>query len=175
MRFSASLMTMERRSAPIKILSLARSNSSMPTMRLLARAANRAASFTRLARSAPEKPGVQRRLHVIGQRYAPHVHAKYLFAAAHIGQRHHDLAVEAPGPQQRRVEHVGTVRGGDDDDALVALEAVHFHQQLVERLFALVVTAAEARAAVPADRVDLVDKDDARGMFLRLLEHVAHA
>src|SRR5207302_253640 len=75
MRFSASLMTMERRSAPIKILSLARSNSSMPTM----------------------------------------------------------------------------------------------------RLFARVVTAAEARAAVPADRVDLVDEDDARGMFLRLLEHVAHA
>jgi hypothetical protein len=60
MRFSSSLMTMERRSAPIMILSFARSNSSMPTIRLLARAANSAASLTRLARSAPENPGVPR-------------------------------------------------------------------------------------------------------------------
>src|SRR6204780_4118470 len=53
-------MTMERRSAPIMILSLARSNSSMVTERLLPRAANSAASLTRFARSAPEKPGVPR-------------------------------------------------------------------------------------------------------------------
>ena len=166
MRFSSSVITMERRSAPIMILSLARSNSSMPTMRLLARAANSAASFTRFARSAPEKPGRaardERRLHVVGQRHAAHVHAQDLLAAAHVGQRHHDLAVEAARAQQRRIEHVGAVGGGDDNDALVALEAVHLHQQLVQRLLALVVAAAEARAAMAADRVDLVDEDDAR-------------
>src|SRR5690554_5684716 len=44
----------------IMILSFASSNSSMDTRRWLRRAANRAASFTRLARSAPEKPGVPR-------------------------------------------------------------------------------------------------------------------
>src|ERR1700735_3503740 len=60
MRFSASVMTIERRSAPIMILSLARSNCSIDTWRWLARAANSAASFTRLARSAPENPGVPR-------------------------------------------------------------------------------------------------------------------
>jgi len=53
-------MTIERRSAPIRILSLAFSNCSIATSRWLARAANSAASFTRLARSAPEKPGVPR-------------------------------------------------------------------------------------------------------------------
>ena len=56
-----------------------------------------------------------------------------------------------------------------------ALEAVHLDEQLVERLLALVVTAAEAGAAVPADRVDLVDEDDARRVRLALLEQVAHA
>src|SRR3974390_1331963 len=35
--------------------------------------------------------------------------------------------------------------------------------------------AAQARTAVPADGIDLVDEDDARRMLLRLLEHVAHA
>src|SRR6266581_1557240 len=42
------------------ILSLARSKSSMSTRRLFLRAAKSAASLTRLARSAPEKPGVPR-------------------------------------------------------------------------------------------------------------------
>ena len=86
-----------------------------------------------------------------------------------------DLAVEAARTQQRRIEHVGTVGGGDDDHALVGLEAVHLDQQLVEGLLALVVAAAEAGAAMAADRVDLVDEDDAGGVLLRLLEHVAHA
>src|SRR6266571_4307241 len=53
-------MTIERRSAPMTILSLARSKSSMSTRRLFLRAAKSAASLTRLARSAPEKPGVPR-------------------------------------------------------------------------------------------------------------------
>ena len=35
--------------------------------------------------------------------------------------------------------------------------------------------AAEAGAAVTADRVDLVDEDDGGGIFLRLLKEVADA
>ena len=57
----------------------------------------------------------------------------------------------------------------------VRLEAVHLDQQLVQRLLALVVAAAEARAALAADRVDFVDEHDAGRVLLRLLEHVAHA
>ena len=48
------------RSEPIMILSFALSNSSMLTTRLLVRAANKAASLTKFAKSAPEKPGVPR-------------------------------------------------------------------------------------------------------------------
>ena len=54
------------------------------------------------------------------------------------------------------------------------LEAVHLDQQLVERLLALVVAAAEAGTTMPADGVDLVDEDDAGGVLLALLEQVAH-
>ena len=53
-------MTSDLRSAPIITLSLASSNSVCVTMRLLRRAAIRAASLTRFIRSAPEKPGVPR-------------------------------------------------------------------------------------------------------------------
>ena len=58
--FSSSSITIERLSAPIITLSFAFSNSDMVTIRLPMRAANKAASFTRFARSAPENPGVPR-------------------------------------------------------------------------------------------------------------------
>src|SRR3569832_501491 len=112
---------------------------------------------------------------VVRHRDLAHVHLENLLAATHVGQRHHDLSVETAGTQQGGVEHVGTVGGGDDDDALATLEAVHLHQQLIEGLFALVVTAAEAGAAMTADGVDFIDEDDAGRVLLRLFEHIAHA
>ena len=80
-----------------------------------------------------------------------------------------------PGPQERRVEDVGPVGGGDDDHVRVRVEAVHLDQDLVERLLALVVAATQAGAALAADRVDLVDEDDARRVALGLVEQVADA
>ncbi len=115
------------------------------------------------------------RLDVVVERHLAHVYLEDQLAAANVGQRHDDLAVEAAGPQQRRIQHVGPVGRRDDDDAFVAFEAVHLDQHLVQGLLALVVTAAESRTAVPTDGVELVDEDDAGRLLLRLLEHVAHA
>ncbi len=61
--------------------------------------------------------GQYRRVDVRRHRHLAHMHLEDLLAAANIGQRHHHLAVEAAGAQQRRIEHVGTVGGGDHDDA----------------------------------------------------------
>ena len=112
--------------------------------------------------------------HVGRQRDLPGVHPEDPLAAAHVGGIDHDLPVEAARPEQRRIEHVGPVGGRDEDDAVVRLEAVHLDQELVQRLLPLVVPAAEPGAAVPADRVDLVDEDDAGRVRLALLEEVAH-
>jgi hypothetical protein len=98
------------------------------------------------------------------------VNPQDLFPPLHVGPRHHDLAIEAAGPEQRRIEHVGSVGSRDEDDTLVGLEAVHLDQQLVQGLLALVVTTAETGAPVPADRVDLVHEDDAGRVLLALLE-----
>ena len=104
-----------------------------------------------------------------------HTHLEDADAALHVGAVDRDLAVKAAGAQQRLVEHVGPVGSGEHDHARVALKAVHLGQQLVDRLLALVVAAAHARAALAADGVDLVDKDDARRLGLGLFEEVAHA
>ena len=109
------------------------------------------------------------------ERLALRVHLEDLLAAEPVGPVDDDLPVEAARTEQRRIEDVGPVRRGDEDDVVLHLEAVHLDEQLVERLLALVVTAAEAGAAMAADRVDLVHEDDARRRLLRLLEEVADA
>ena len=116
-----------------------------------------------------------RRFNIITHRHLAHVHGQNLLATTDIGQAHHHLTVEATRAQQSRVQHVRTVGGGDHNDAVIHLEAVHLHQQLVEGLLALVVTTAHAGATVTTDRIDFVDEDDARRMLLGLFEHVAHA
>ena len=98
------------------------------------------------------------------------MHVQDALAALHVGHVHHDLAVEAAGAQQRGVEHVGAVRGGDEHHGVVGLEAVHLDEQLVERLLALVVATAQTGAALTADGVNLVDEDDGGASFLSLLE-----
>src|SRR4029078_11826177 len=76
--------------------------------------------------------------------------------------------------RQSGFEDVGRVGGPDEDDALPVAEPVHLDEQLIESLFALVVAAAQAGAALAADRGDLIAEDDARAVLLGLLEQVAH-
>src|SRR5690606_22744907 len=96
-------------------------------------------------------------------------------ATPHIGQGDDHLTVETARTQQRRVEDVRTVGGGDDQHALPRFEAVHLYQQLVKCLFAFVVTAAQACATLTTHGVDFVDEDNAGSLLLGVLEHVAHA
>ena len=98
-----------------------------------------------------------------------------VLAAADVGSVDLDLTVKATGAEQSGVKDVGTVGGGDDHDALVGAEAVHLHEQLVEGLLALVVTAAKARASLATDGVDLVDEDDGRARLAGSLKQVADA
>ena len=123
-------------------------------------------------------PGVLRaslEVDALRERLALRVHLEDPLAALEVGRVDADLAVEATGTQQRRVEDVEAVRRRDEDDVRLGVEAVHLDEELVQRLLALVVPAAEARAAVTADRVDLVDEDDGRRVLLGLVEQVAHA
>ena len=90
-------------------------------------------------------------------------------------ERDDDLAVEATGTEERGIEDVGTVGRRHHHDAFGGLEAVHLGEHLVERLLTLVVPTAEARAALAADGVELVDEDDRRRLLAGGLEQVAHA
>ena len=103
------------------------------------------------------------------------MYAKNLFATAHIRTAHHHAPVKPTRPQQCGIEHVRTVGRRHQNDAFVRLKAVHLDQQLIQSLFALVVSAAQASAAMTSHRIDLVDEDNAGSVLLALLEKIAHA
>ena len=94
------------------------------------------------ARETGGAAGDNPQIHIRAQRHFGGVHAEDFFAALHIGIGHLHLTVKAARTQQGRVQHVGAVGCRNDDDALIGLKAVHFNQQLVERLLALIMTAA---------------------------------
>ena len=101
--------------------------------------------------------------------------AENRLAAVAIRQVHDDAPVEAPRTQQRTVEHVRLVGGGEHDDALATREAVHLGQDLVQRLLLFAGAADGRRSPRPADGIELVDEDDGGRIFARLLEKIAHA
>ena len=172
-------MTRERRSGPASTRSMASSSCIIPICSSSRRADSSAASFNRLARSAPVKPGV--RLASVS-RFTPSASGLPFACTSRMWVRPTMSGLSTtiwrskrPRTQERGVEDVGSVRGGNEDDTGARVEAVHFHEQLVERLLPLVVAAAEAGAAVTADGIDLVDEHDGRRGLLGLVEEIAHA
>ena len=97
------------------------------------------------------------------------------FAAAHVGKVDCDLAVETAGAEECGVEDVGAVGCGDDDDAVLRVEAVHFDEESIERLLAFVMPSSHAVTTVAPHRIDFVDKNEAGGTFAALFEHVTDA
>ncbi len=114
-------------------------------------------------------------VNVAAQRLALCVYLQNGLPALYVGITDGYLPIEPAGAQQRRVEYVRPVGRGDDDYALVHGKAVHFNEQLVQRLLPLVVTAAQAGAALTADRVYLIYKHNCGRALLCGIEQIAHA
>ena len=97
-----------------------------------------------------------------GEGHVPGVHREDLPPAALIRRRHRDPPVEAARAQQRRVEDLRPVGGGEDDDALGAGEAVHLGEDLVEGLLPLVMAADQvppprARPIASSSSMKMID------------------
>ena len=120
-------------------------------------------------------PGNFRQVHILRQRLVSGVDLQDLLPALDIRQPHIYLPVKPAGAQQRRIQDVHPVGGGQHHHARVGGKSVHFHQELVEGLLPLVVSAAQSAAALTAHGVDLVDKYNGGGLFFRLLKQVTDA
>ncbi|MCG3119772.1 MAG: hypothetical protein ALAOOOJD_02284 [bacterium] len=127
------------------------------------------------ARKTRRAFGQHVQIDVFGNRDFFGVHFENAFAAAHIRTIHDDLAVKPPRSQQRGIQHIRPVCRRDENHPLIRIEAVHLDKQLIQRLLTLIVAAAQAGTAMPANRVNFVDENDAGRIFFALLEKIPHA
>ena len=127
---------------------------------------------TRVSGSATGQHG---EVHALGDFHFFGMNFEDLLAAFDIGQRHCDLTVEAAWSEKGGVEDIRAICGGNNDDAFLGIEAVHFHEELVERLLTLVVSTAHAVSAMATYGVNFVDEHQAGCGFFPLLEHIANA
>mmetsp|Transcript_23364 Transcript_23364/g.49740 ORF Transcript_23364/g.49740 Transcript_23364/m.49740 type:complete len:223 (+) Transcript_23364:2649-3317(+) len=95
-------------------------------------------------------------------------------AALDVGWVYLDLPIEPARADECLIENIGAVCRSEHDNAVIALEAVHLCEELVHCLLTLIVTLAETRAALPTNRIDLVDENDAGGRFLCICKEVPH-
>ena len=101
------------------------------------------------------------------------MHLKDILTTGKVRKLHGNAPVKAAGAKQCLIQRLGTVGCGQNNNALVVVKAVHFREELVERLFTLIVGIQGGIAAL-TDGVDLIDKDDARCFFVCLFEEVAN-
>jgi hypothetical protein len=83
-----------------------------------------------------------------------------------------DLSVETARTKQSRIKNVDTICGGNGNDTGVSVETIHLDQNLVDSLFALVVTPALTTTALTSDGINLINEDDAGGVLLCLAKDV---
>ena len=113
--------------------------------------------------------------HVGCQRLILGMNTQDMLTALDVRAVNRNLAIKTARTQQSRVQDIGAVGRSEKNHALALFKTIHLNQQLIERLLALVVAAAQASTALTSHGVDLVDKDDGRGLRLGLFKEVAHA
>src|SRR3990172_8849869 len=98
------------------------------------------------------------------------MHRQNPFSSLDIGAVNHDPTVKAPRTEQRRIQYVRAIGRGNENHSLVGLKTIHLDQELIESLLSLV----ESGSSMAPHRVDLIDEDNARGIFLPLDKKISH-
>ena len=84
-----------------------------------------------------------------------------------------DLAVDAPGPDECRVERLDFVGGHDDLDVAARVEAVELVDELQHRALYFIVSTSAVIETSSTNSVDFIEEDDARFLAPRHLEELA--
>ena len=126
------------------------------------------------ARQPRSSPSDDLKNHILFQGELASVDPEDLLPPLHIRSVHHHLTVKPARAEERGVQHIGAVRGSQEDDPLVGFEPVHFDEELVQSLLAFVMPSPEASTAMAPYGIDLVDEDDAGRVGLPLFKQVPH-
>src|SRR4051794_27773321 len=92
------------------------------------------------------------------------------FAVWAIWQSNANTAVKTTWSEQGRVKYICPVGCSEHNDILALFKTIHFNQDLVKRLFALIVAATHTRTSAASDSIDLIDENNTWCVLLCLRE-----
>jgi hypothetical protein len=98
------------------------------------------------------------------------VHFQNLNASFDIRYIDSDLAIKPTRAEKSGIQNVSAIRCRDNDNTSVTFETVHFSEQLIEGLLALVIAPANTSSTGSTNGIDLIDENYARSIFFCLLE-----
>ena len=83
---------------------------------------------------------------------------------------YNDSPVKTTRTEKGGVQYLRTVGCRQDQKTAGGIKAIHLCQKLVQRLFPFVVSTAVPAVTAFTDGIDLIDKNDTGGIFLRLIK-----
>ncbi len=137
----------------------------MPTAVFSARAASKRGLVDQVGQISTDETAGDRgdffQVNVVVQLHVLDMDLQDRFAAGDVGSIDQHVSIKTARSQQRGVQRFRSVGRRDHDHARVGIEAVHFDQQGIQRLFAFVMSADDGAAAALAECIQFVDEDDA--------------
>ena len=120
--------------------------------------------------------GHEGHIEILSELQSAQVDLEDLLAFLQLREFNVDLAVETARAHERTVQDIGPVGSRQHDYAGIAAETVHFGQELIEGVFPFVIRRpSRIFPTGTPHRINLIDENDARGLFLGLTEEVAYA
>ena len=96
------------------------------------------------------------------------------FPAFDIRQTNRNRAVEPARAQKRWIENIRSVGGSQDDQLVMHVKSIHFHQQLVQGLFTFIIDCAQPGSTAAADGIHFIDEDNRRSYLHSLSEKITY-
>ena len=85
-----------------------------------------------------------------------------------------DSTIESSWTQECLIEDIRAIGRCHDDDIGIIIESIHLREDLIERLFTLIMATTDTRASLLSDSIDLIDKYDRRRFLTSLLKEVSY-
>ena len=113
----------------------------------------------------------------------PHIGCKWFilsmnlkngFSAFNIGGINLNTSIKTTRAQKCWVQNVRTISCSNKNNCVTLCKTIHFYQQLIKRLFALIMTTANSSSTLTANRIYFVDKNNGRSCMFCLLKEVAN-
>src|SRR5689334_1951786 len=93
----------------------------------------------------------------------------------HIGLTYDNPTIKTSGPQKSRIQNIGTIGGGNQNNALVSFKTIHFHKKLIKGLLPFIMASTQTSATVTTDSINFINKNNARCALLALFKKISNA